>query len=134
LLVHRPTRVVKPNRACIASYYLKEYIMSTLNVDPRAAHRPRTALGVVLVAVGALVAAAVAVVALAVPGARRTTRTESIAPQGPPPVLAVQSDLARTVPPGYVRDPSTHALLRVRSTGSGDRARAEREHSYGEVP
>jgi hypothetical protein len=85
--------------------------MSTLQDTPRHRNRIRTRLTAGVIAAGALIAIAVSILFLSLTSAHRTpTSTTNSAD----PATAPASILAPTST-GVFRDPTTHALLRIRA-------------------
>jgi hypothetical protein len=93
--------------------------MSTLQTTPRRLHtdtrspRSTSRIGAVAVALGVLIAIGASVLILALSGAHQT------AAPTPTPAHAQAAPASLTAPPsgGYFRDPTTHALLNVRTEG-----------------
>ncbi|MBV8998778.1 MAG: hypothetical protein JO304_06945 [Solirubrobacterales bacterium] len=124
--------------------------MTTPESIPRAAPRLHTAIGRGLVALGALVAVAVTVLFLALTGANRTNQTGFVTATqsstaylppiryhgtGTPPTMHPHHPaLTRPARGDYVRDPTTHALLRIPSADAGDPTHIRHEPTYGAAP
>ncbi len=124
--------------------------MPTPESIPRAEPPLHTALGRGLLVLGALVAVAVTVLFLALTGANRTNRTGSVTAThsstayippiryreaGAPPGLNPHHPaLTRPARGGYVRDPTTHALLRISSPDAGDPTHIRHQPTYGAAP
>ena len=85
--------------------------MSTLQTNPHHPHTSRR--GAVAVALGALIAIGATILILALTGANHTA-SQSAAIQPP---AATANAVPASAPRGYFRDPTTHALLRVRTKG-----------------
>jgi hypothetical protein len=90
--------------------------MPTLQPSRGLRDRIRGRLGTGALALSALCAVGLAVLTLTSAGHKAN---KAISPIGAAQTHVAPAAVATPAPAGYFRDPGTHALLRVRATGSG---------------